>query len=318
MTILESILLGVIQGIFMFFPVSSTSHLVLTQHWLSQRGSALPPAESPEMIFFDLIVHVGTLISIAVVFRQSLSRFIIKVWQDTIQFLTTLTTSRREPLSLSLLGKEIRPLILPSGERGDNRYLYLRLAILGMLSVVVTALIGFPMRSLFKAVFAQPLAIALTLTITGILLWYTDYKRHQKVGLREMNPLVASIIGVGQALSLMPGLSRSGMTISFSLFAGMKRQWAAEYSFFIAFPTILGATLLQVIEVIEADAWDNIGFLPMFIGFVVSAIVGIFALYLVVILLYKAKFRFFSFYVWALAVIVAIGSFRGVFSTDFG
>jgi len=301
MTLWESLLLGIIQGIFMFFPVSSTSHLALTQHWLIQRGSDLPPPESPEMIFFDLVVHVGTLVSIAVVFRHSLSAFLKKLWQEVLTFFSTNSWNF----------SKLQGLVFPTGKRSGD-YLYLRLAVLGIISVLVTGLIGFPLRSLFKEVFERPSAIALTLTLTGILLWYTDRKIRQPLGLREMNPGVASVIGIGQGLALLPGLSRSGMTISFSLFAGLKRKWAAEYSFFIAFPTILGATLLQSLEVFQADNL-TMGFVPLTVGFIVSAIIGIIALQVVLNLLYKARFRFFSYYVWTVAVLVIWGMFQGIF-----
>ena len=311
MSIFEAILLGIIQGIFMFFPVSSTSHLVLTQHWLIQRGSSLPPPESSEMIFFDLIVHVGTLISIVVVFRRSLSRLLIRIWQDFYDLVTDLGSSRNDPIKLRLSAMRTRSLIFPSGERKGD-LLYLRLAILGMLSVVVTGLVGLPFMSIIKQVFfAYPLAICFTLSITGILLWWTDKKIRQTRGLRELNPWVATVIGLGQALALIPGLSRSGMTISFSLFTGLRRQWAAEYSFFIAFPTILGGTLLQGLELLQAETL-NIGIVPLSVGFVVSAIVGIGALQLVLKLLYRARFRYFSYYLWVLAIVVAWGTYQGI------
>ncbi|WP_017303784.1 undecaprenyl-diphosphate phosphatase [Spirulina subsalsa] len=312
MSLFESILLGIIQGIFMFFPVSSTSHLVLTQHWLIQRGSSLPSPESAEMIFFDLVVHVGTLISIAVVFRKSLSRLIQRIFQDS----QTLWSYWQKPAQTALLPQalSVKPhsLLVPTPQR-EQDLLYPRLAILGMFSVFVTGLIGFPLRSVFKEIFARPLAVAITLTITGILLWYTDRKLRQPRGLRQLTPTVAGIIGIGQGLALIPGLSRSGMTISFALFTGLKRQWAAEYSFFIAFPTILGATALQALDVLKADSWGEIGWLPLTVGFFVSAGVGVVALQLVLKLLYKARFRYFSYYLWVLAGIVAWGSFRGVF-----
>jgi len=310
MSFFESVLLGIVQGVFMFFPVSSTSHLVLTQHWLIQSGSALPPPESAEMIFFDLIVHVGTLVSIAVVFRQSLSRFLTKVWQDLLVLISDLQAQLGKPKFIKILTKETSSLFLPSKDTLDKR-LYLRLAVLGMVSVIVTGLIGFPLRSVFKEVFASPFAISITLSITGILLWYTDLKLKQPRGLREITPWVATVIGVGQGLALIPGLSRSGMTISFSLFVGLKRQWAAEYSFFIAFPTILGATVLQFMDVLKAET-INIGLLPLTVGFIVSALVGIVALQVVLNFLYKAKFRYFSYYLWIVAIVVGWGAWRGV------
>jgi undecaprenyl-diphosphatase len=311
MSIFEAILLGIIQGIFMFFPVSSTSHLVLTQHWLIQRGSNLPPPESSEMIFFDLIVHVGTLISIVVVFRRSLGRLLTRIWRDIYQLIIELNSNRKDPIKFRVSALRTRSLIFPTGERQGD-FLYLRLAILGMLSVIVTGLVGLPFRSIIKQVFfAYPLAISFTLSITGILLWWTDKKIRQTRGLRQLTPWVATVIGLGQALSLIPGLSRSGMTISFSLFTGLRRQWAAEYSFFIAFPTILGGTLLQGLELMQAETL-NIGIMPLTVGFIVSAIVGIGALQLVLKLLYRARFRYFSYYLWMLAIIVGWGAYQGM------
>jgi undecaprenyl-diphosphatase len=285
MSVWEAILLGIIQGIFMFFPVSSTSHLVLTQHFLISQGSALPAPESAEMILFDLIVHVGTLVSMAVVFRKSLRGF--------IRHLTNGVRARFGPVE-------------------GRQDLYLALAFYGLVSVAVTGLIGFPLKAMFETVFANPAMIAGTLTLTGILLWWTDVLARRPIGLKKVNLKVATVIGAAQGLALLPGLSRSGTTIAFALFAGLKRRWAAEYSFFIAFPTILGASLLQGIEVARSPEPLQLGFVPMAIGFVVAAIVGVFALQLVLKLLYRARFRYFSFYVWALAIVITVSAARGI------
>jgi undecaprenyl-diphosphatase len=287
MAIWVAILLGIIQGIFMFFPVSSTSHLALMQHFLISRGVVLPDPDSPEMILFDLVVHVGTLVSIAYVFRDSLSKYI--AW--TLSGFWEWKTGERTP-------------------KGD---LYRRLTFYGLLSVFVTGVIGFPLKSLFEGVFAQPLIMSGTLIVTGIILYWTDVLPPRKIGLREIGIGMAVIIGVAQAMALMPGLSRSGMTIAFALFAGLQRRWAAEYSFFIAIPTILGATLLQSIEVFGYGGTITLGWGAMITGFVVSAVVGIIALRVVVHLLYRANFRVFSYYVWLLAVVVAVSSFYDVF-----
>lgn len=280
-----AILLGVIQGIFMFFPVSSTSHLALMQNWLIARDVELPPADSPEMILFDLIVHVGTLVSIAWVFRQSITQFLRSLWGSLNYWM--------------------------QGHRGTNETLFLRLGLLGLLSVLVTGLIGFPLKELFESVFAQPMVMSFTLVITGILLYWTDVLPDRQIGLRELGIWVAVVIGIAQGLALLPGLSRSGLTIAFALFAGVKRRWAAEYSFFIAFPTILGATLLQTLEVIQYGGELTIPFSSLLIAFFVSAGVGIVALKLVLALLYRAKFRFFSYYVWTLAAVVFISAIQG-------
>ncbi len=269
----------------MFFPVSSTSHLALMQNWLLGRGEELPSPDSAEMILFDLVVHVGTLISIAVVFRNSLGGYLTNTLRGAKELVT--------------------------GDQSQIGKLYVKLTMLGLLSVLVTGMIGFPLKELFESVFAQPYIMSFTLIITGVLLWWTDILPDRKIGLRQIGIFIAIVIGIGQGLALLPGLSRSGLTIAFALFAGLQRRWAAEYSFFIAFPTILGATLLQAIEVITATEPMTLSLTVLFVGFLVAAIIGIIALKLVITLLYQAKFRFFSYYVWALAVVVAISSWHG-------
>jgi undecaprenyl-diphosphatase len=285
-TVWEAVLLGLVQGVFMFVPVSSTSHLALTQHWLIGRGSELPAPESPEMIFFDLVVHVGTLVSMAIVFRTSLRQFMGHLAAGVrTRFVTT---------------------------EGGYQGLYLRLALFGLLTVLITGLIGFPLRFAFETIFATPIAMSITLTFTGIILWWTDVLSRREVGLRKIDWKVAGAIGLGQGLALMPGLSRSGTTIAFALFAGLKRRWAAEYSFFVAFPTILGAAAVQGLQVARQPDPLTLGPLPLLVGFLVAAISGTFALLLVLRLLYRARFRYFSIYVWALAVVVAWSAFRGI------
>ncbi|MDG5816746.1 undecaprenyl-diphosphate phosphatase [Chitinispirillales bacterium ANBcel5] len=285
MSFFEAVVLGIVQGIFMFFPVSSTSHLALTQHLFIATGSELPPPDSPEMILFDLVVHVGTLVSIVVVFKKSLGTFLKKSWAG--------------------FNDRLR------GGKDSVGKLYVRLALFGLLSVFVTGLVGFPAKAMFERIFANPLMISATLITTGILLYWTDVLPSRPLGLRLLNSKVALAVGIGQGLALMPGLSRSGTTIAFGLFAGLKRRWAAEYSFFIAIPTILGATLIQGIEVATAGGLQEISIIAMIVGFVVSALVGIAALYLVLQLLYKARLKFFSFYVWGLALVIIVTSLWG-------
>ncbi|MGM0554321.1 MAG: undecaprenyl-diphosphate phosphatase [Pseudomonadota bacterium] len=282
MTVWVAILLGIVQGIFMFLPVSSTAHLVLTQHWLLRAGHDLPPPESPEMILFDLVVHVGTLVSIVFVFRHSLWRLSAGILRESVQW-------------------------AGHGGRAGREMLYLRLGLLCLLSVAATAVIGFSLKAGFEQVFANPTLIAGTLTLTGILLWWTDRLRHQPRGLRQLNPAVATVIGVAQGFALVPGLSRSGMTIVFGLFTGLKRRWAAEYSFFLAIPTILAATGVQAIDVFNGAGLGQLDWLALAVGFVVSALVGIVSLKMVLYFLFRARLKVFSFYVWALALLVLFG-----------
>lgn len=274
-------LLGVVQGIFMFLPVSSTAHMVLLEHWLIAQGHRVPPPESAEMILFNLVVHVGTLISIAVVFWSSLRRFTAELFSQGYQWVRA--------------GKLHGPPLFP------------RLFLLGMLSVLFTGLIGLSLKAVFEQVFANPWMVASSLIVTGILLALTDRLPRRRRSLKQTGIGTATIIGVAQGFALIPGISRSAMTIVFGLFAGLKRRWAAEYSFFLAIPTICAATLLHAIEVYRLGGLGDISAAALLIGFVVAALVGIISLRLVIYFLYRAQLKVFAVYLWVLAAAILTG-----------
>jgi undecaprenyl-diphosphatase len=189
-------------------------------------GSSLPPPESPEMILFDLIVHVGTLVSIAIVFWGSLRYLAIRTFVD-------LAAYARAPGGWGAVGP------------------VLRLMILGATTVFVTGVLGLVFKDRIELVFGAPQIVAITLATTGLLLWLTDRLGPRPVGLKSIGFKIAIIIGIAQAAALVPGISRSGITIIAGLFAGLKRRWAAEYSFLIAIPTILAATVVQGLREVE-------------------------------------------------------------------
>lgn len=266
-------LLGAVQGVFMFIPVSSTSHLALVQHWLDGQGENLPDPESAEMILFDLIVHVGTVVSIIVVMWRRLFVGACDVINDVILWRTP---------------RELRAL---------------RIALYLGISTLVTGILGFGIRTFASEIFGEPAAIAVMLVLTGAVLWWTD--RAQPVGRTRLTVGIAVGIGAVQALALLPGLSRSGLTIAAALALGLRRKGAAEYSFVLAIPTILLATIVQAILVLS-DGPVELPVSAIATGFAVSAVVGVFSLLGVLKLLYAARFRVFSAYVWALAVAVLV------------
>ena len=287
MTILEAFILGIVQGVFMFVPVSSTAHLVITQHLMISMGSSLPPPESPEMILFDLIVHVGTLVSIAIVFWGSLRYLAICTFRD-------LAAYARAPGGWGAMGP------------------VMRLMILGATTVFVTGVLGLVFKDRIETVFGAPQIVAITLATTGALLWLTDRLGPRPVGLKSLGFKIAIIIGIAQAAALVPGISRSGITIIAGLFAGLKRRWAAEYSFLIAIPTILAATVVQGLREVEPAAVAALGYMPLLVGFVVSAVVGTIALRLVLVLLYRAQLKVFAIYLFILSGFVALGFLDGL------
>jgi undecaprenyl-diphosphatase len=318
MSVLEAALLGLVQGVFMFVPVSSTSHLALTQHLLGAQGSAVPAPESPEMILFDIVVHVGTLVSIAVVMRRRLVQLASGLVEDL-----RLLRGRAAPgrVAVSAASRRVpdedadgrpgagRPRSGGSDGDADHRVVYLRLAGLGLVTVAVTGVLGLGVRAFGTEVFAQPALIAVTLAVTGTILWWTDRVGSTWRGVGQLSVAVAVGIGVAQAAALLPGLSRSGLTIAMALALGLHRPLAAEYSFIVAIPTILAAAGVQTLTVATSGPGAfQLGAAAYAVGFAVAAVVGIGALLLVLRLLYQARFRFFAVYVWLLAGAVALGA----------
>jgi undecaprenyl-diphosphatase len=278
MSLLVALLLGIVQGVFMFVPVSSTSHLVLTQTWLRERGIDVPAPDSPEMVLFDLVVHVGTLVSIVVVMHAGLRALARGVAEDV-------GTGR-----------------LRTG--GLREAVSTRLVALGLLTTAVTGVLGLLLYDQLTAVFGAPSMVAVALVLTGVMLWWTDRMGPGRVRASDVGVGIAVAIGVAQAAALTPGLSRSGTTIFVALLVGMHRTLAARYSFYVAIPTILAATGVQAVGTLGDGGLTEVSWAAMGVGFVAAAVVGAGALWLVLRLLEQARFRIFSLYVWGLAAVV--------------
>ncbi len=289
MSLIVALLLGAVQGVFMFVPVSSTSHLVLTQTWLRERGVDLPAPESPEMVLFDLLVHVGTLVSIMIVMRGGL---------------TELGRGMRADLVTGRLRRD--------GLRGA---VATRLVLLLLLSTAVTGVLGLVFRGPLTAVFGAPTTVAAALVVTGVLLWWTDAMQPERGpgwaafgsrGPAGVTVWIAVAIGAAQAVALAPGMSRSGTTIFVALLVGLRRQLAARYSFYLAIPTILAASVVQLFDVLGDTAAREVGWGAMAVGMATAAVIGAGALWVVLRLLEQARFRVFSVYVWVLAAVVVL------------
>ena len=279
MTVAEAILLGAIQGLFMFIPVSSSSHLVLTQHWLAAGGSSVPSPDTPEMIFFNLVVHLGTMVSVVLVMRKPLVR---------------------------LISGTVRELSLLRRRRTLRHLIHLKLVVLGLITTAVTGVLGLVIREFGTEVFATPWAVSLLLLVTGVILWWTDSVTNTWRGAAQMTLMVAIIIGLAQAAALFPGLSRSGLTIAAALALGMHRKIGAQYSFFVAIPTIVAATGVQSLSLLDHAGGLTVGWDAYLWAFIVATVVGAGALWLVLKLLYRGYFRIFAVYVVILAVVTLI------------
>ncbi len=255
----HAILLGILQGLTEFLPVSSSGHLVIVLKWLGY------DPESPQMLAFNVICHVGTLLAICVVFRREFARLI-----------TYPRISRR-------------------------------ILLLAALATVVTALIGLPLKDRFQAVFGSPQRVACAFIVTGALIWITERLPRPRGGWKKFGWLAAAGVGIGQAAAITPGISRSGITICFAMLFGLRRRWAAEFSFLIAVPAIVGATVFEIRDLSKADVAVIDAQLGAFIvGGLMAAVSGYFALRILLRMLKHSHLHWFSYYLWALGAFLLL------------
>jgi undecaprenyl-diphosphatase len=265
------VILGIIQGLTEFLPVSSSGHLALTQRLMD-----LDP-DTNALIVFDLAVHLGTLIAVAAVFAGQIRRFLTSLLGEV--------TDRR---------RRKRPAV--------------RIAGLGIIACIPTAIIGVGFKDTLEAAFDKPVWIAGGLLVTGTLLWITGRLARTRRGWRQFSGWRALIVGTGQGLAIFPGVSRSGTTIALALMLGMKRAWAGEFSFLMAFPAICGAALLKAKDVLDAGGESAQALLtgPLLVGTAAATVTGYLALRLLLAAVRTARLHYFCYYCWALGAIVLL------------
>lgn len=271
MTLFQSVFLGIVQGLTEFLPVSSSGHLAVLQRVFQRFGEDMPDPSSPELIAFDLVVHLGTLVSIFAVFGREGGGFIGN---------------------------------LLKGERSAWRF-----ALLGALATVVTVAIAFPCKDFIEAQFNRPAVVAVGWIITGVLLLLACRVRSTDRDISRFAVWMAVVIGAMQALAVMPGVSRSGATIAAALMLGLQRRLSAQFSFFIAIPAIVGAAVLKLKDLQDHAVHPDWPVLA--IGFLTAAVVGYLGLAFLLVQVRKLKLQMFSYYCWTIAAITLVAVAAG-------
>lgn len=179
---------------------------------------------------------------------------------------------------------------------------YRRLVGLLLLGLVPTAVFGIALEPFFENLFDSVRAVGIALLLTGIVLFFISRQGPGRRDLESMSGLDALIVGIAQGCAIVPGLSRSGMTISSALARGLNRDAATRFSFLISIPTIAGAALFELDDILSFGAGQD-GIL-LLVGFVVAALAGIVAIKLLVSLLQRGKLQWFAYYVWILGALV--------------
>lgn len=266
MTFFQALILGIVQGLTEFLPVSSSGHLVLVPFLLNW---SLDPQKA---FVFDVLVQLGTLVAVFIYFRKDLLT-ILKAFFAGIK--------SRQPF------KEI-----------DSR-----LGWYIILATIPAGIIGLLLQDQVESLFSNPIWTAVFLFVTAIMLTISELLSRKSRELESMTIKDSLIIGFFQALSIVPGISRSGATITGGLTQGFKRQDAARFSFLMSIPVMLAAGLLSLLKLIKLDG--VLSFLPvLLVGFVVSAVVGYFAIKWFIGYLKKKSLLIFAVYCAVLAIVI--------------
>jgi len=274
LNVLQAVVLGIVQGITEFLPVSSSGHLVLLENLFD-----FDP-ETPEMLLFDLAVHAGTVAAIFIVFRKSIAAL--------VKNLFVCGKYGKKPVEIYQKSPGVHMLVL------------------AIIATFVTGVFGLLGEKYFTAARGSLVTVASMWFITGTLLLITDLRKKARLGLRQFGIWAAMVVGIAQAAAIMPGISRSGATICAAILIGLRRRWAVEFSFLIAIPAILGATAVQLIEDFAQISSGSLQIGPVLVGTAAAALTGILALKLLIKTSRTANLKYFAFYCYILACFVLV------------
>jgi undecaprenyl-diphosphatase len=273
MTTIEAIILGIIQGLTEFLPVSSSGHLVLFQQLFGLKEAEL---------FFDVCVHLGTLVAVIVVFHREI--------QNIIAALLRIVSLARQ-----------KKTILQQIESDPE----LKMVLLIIIGSIPTAVLGLMFKSIADQLFSSSFLTGLMLMLTGLLLWLTRRAKPENkgAGIEGFSRTKAFTIGIVQGLAIIPGISRSGSTISIGLLLGIDREVAARYSFLLSIPAIVGAGALSLKDGLsQTDPAIRLSLL----GAAAATLVGYGALKVLLRMVKKGRLYVFAPYCWLVGILVIL------------
>ncbi len=272
MSYISAIILGLVQGVAEFLPISSSGHLSLFQHFFQ-----LTDVEHDHM-FFDVLLHLGTLVAVFFAYRRDIGELL------------------REFFSMIHLRK------LPQGQTPD---IPARRMILMIIVATLPLLLVFPIKDRVELLYQNTFFIAFALVLTGTLLFVSDRmpRGHKTAGTATMTD--ALLVGLAQAVAVVPGLSRSGTTISAGMARGFDRTYAVKFSFLMSIPAVLGANILSIVDAVKAGIDPSL--LPMYlVGVVVAMVSGYASISLLRFIARKGRFGGFAYYCWGAGLVTLI------------
>ena len=272
MSYFEAIILGLVQGLAEFLPISSSGHLALLQQAFG--------IHEDKVLLFAVLLHVGTLISVFIVY-----------WKDIWELIVELCLT-------------IRDLCTGKGLRLAERPIR-KLGVMIIVATIPTAIIGLVFSDFFDSLYNSVIPIGVGLIITGFLLIFAEKNGEGNRGIQQMNFRNAIFIGLVQGVAICPGISRSGSTLFGSLICNLDRKFAVKFVFLISIPSILGSAVLEAPAALEAGVTAaEVG--PVLVGMLVAAVSGLVAIKTMIKIVSDKKLSYFSYYVWALGLFVVL------------
>ena len=267
--IIQALVMGIVQGLTEFLPVSSSGHLIIVP-WVFGWDDAFITS-----LAFSVMLHIGTLIALLVYFRADWLRLI--------------------PAGLAT--------IRDRSFRGDPDR---KLAWLLVAATVPAAIVGFLFDDFFETQVRQIGLVAVTLVVGGVILWVADRVGGRTKGVEDVTFPIATGIGAAQALALIPGISRSGISISAGRFAGLDREAAARFAFLMATPITAGAILFEGRKLLTGEAGVDVAIAPLLVGLVSSLVAGLLAIRFMLSYLRTRSLSIFVWYRFVLAAVVVV------------
>ena len=272
MDMIQSFLMGIVQGLSEFLPISSSAHLVFTSALYKLLTGAQVDIESGEEIFFNMMLHIGTLIAIFVFFKKEIV--------DILKGLVVAIKTKSLEDSNAKMGVYI------------------------IIATFFTVLIAYPLKDISELLVFSPNIVGILLVITGCYLLLSEKFKSEKTN--EVSLKNAIFMGIAQGIAAFPGFSRSGLTIATGLFGGIDRTTCARFSFLLCAPIILGASILYPLLELDFEYIITYNWLAILCGTITSAVVGYYCIKYFLKFIAKFSLKFFAYYCLIVGTLFAI------------
>ncbi len=275
MELLQIILMGIVQGLSEFLPVSSSAHLVFTSNFYKVFNNMPIHQQSNQEVFVDIMLHLGTLIAVLIFFRKE----VMEILMALINGIKTKNYS----------------------EHNCKLGLYI------MLGTIVTVLIAYPLNEVAEKLVYSPVIVGILLFITGFVLYFSEkYSDKIQNKASEMDLKTSILMAIAQGIAALPGFSRSGWTIATGLFNKVDRVTAARYSFLLSIPIILGASMVYPFVKIDMSELATYNWVDIIIGTFVSGFVGYLCIKYFLKFLAKYSLKVFAYYCFIVGIFTSI------------